>query len=160
MLNSSFYKLQSFPKPMILQQLRFAYVSMVQSICQMDDALSYIACGLLLEKIRSLSDDKDLALQSQYLTAYIDLLKPMSLGPFFGQMLGEVEKLVLQQPTATMQEATLKILFETISGSGISDMRRVEAVGWFLELKKKIAEKHKSTSTAKDNQQQESSSRA
>ncbi|ORZ01546.1 hypothetical protein BCR43DRAFT_522379 [Syncephalastrum racemosum] len=156
--------IDSFPKPMILQQLRFAYVSMVQSICQLDDALSYVACGLLLEKIRSLSDDKDLALQSQYLTAFIDLLKPMSLGPFFGQMLGEVEKLVLQQPTATMQESTLKILFETISGSGISDMRRVEAVGWFLELKKRVAEKQKSTSaalaTAKDNLQQESSSRA
>jgi hypothetical protein len=32
----------------------------------------------------------------------------------------------------------LKIVFETVSGNGISDMRRVDAVGWYLQLKHDI----------------------
>jgi hypothetical protein len=32
----------------------------------------------------------------------------------------------------------MKILFETVSGAGISDMRRTQAVGWFLDLKNEL----------------------
>ena len=125
---------------MTLQQLRFAYTTMIQSLCMMDDALSWLATNYLLEKIHVLSvNEKDIVLHSQYTATLIDLLKPLSLGPFFGQLLNEVESLVLQQSmTAGTRNATLKIIFETVSGSGISDMRRVEAVGWFLELKRKV----------------------
>ncbi|KAI8142498.1 hypothetical protein BJV82DRAFT_669645 [Fennellomyces sp. T-0311] len=131
---------ESFPEPMTLQQLRFAYTTMIQSLCMMDDALSWLAANYLLDKIHALSvKEKDVVLLSQYTTALIDLLKPLSLGPFFGQLLSQVESLVLQRSmTAGMRNATLKIIFETVSGSGISDMRRVEAVGWFLELKRKV----------------------
>ncbi|KAG2224556.1 hypothetical protein INT45_004401 [Circinella minor] len=132
--------IESFPQPMTLQQLRFAYTTMIQSLCMMDDALSWLATNYLLDKIHALSiNEKDIVLHSQYTAALIDLLKPLSLGPFFGQLLNEVETLVLQRSmTAGTRNATLKIIFETVSGSGISDMRRVEAVGWFLELKRKV----------------------
>lgn len=109
----------------------------------MDDALSWLATQYLLDKIHSLtSDEKDLVLLSQYTTALIDLLKPLSLGPFFDRLLQEVETLVLHPSiTHDMRTSMLKILFETVSGSGISDMRRVEAVGWFLDLKRKAEAK-------------------
>ncbi|KAI9262357.1 hypothetical protein BDA99DRAFT_510987 [Phascolomyces articulosus] len=131
---------ESFPEPMTLQQLRFAYTTMIQSLCMMDDALSWLAANYLIEKINTLSiQEKDSVLHSQYTTALIDLLKPLSLGPFFGQLLKVVESLVLQGSMTTgARNATMKIIFETVSGSGISDMRRVEAVGWFLELKRKV----------------------
>ncbi|KAI9498499.1 hypothetical protein BDB00DRAFT_754847 [Zychaea mexicana] len=143
---------ESFPEPMTLHQLRFAYTTMIQSLCMMDDALSWLAANYLLDKIHALSvNEKDIVLVSQYTAALIDLLKPLSLGPFFGQLLSEVEALVLQRSlTAGTRNATLKIIFETVSGSGISDMRRVEAVGWFLELKRKVKaleENHSNTTT-------------
>lgn len=128
--------LQSFPEPMTLQQLRFAYTTMIQSICQVDDALAWLATEFLLDKIRSRPSD-DIQVP-QYLTVLIDLIKPLSLGPFLGQLLSNIENLILQQPTSAMRTASLKIVFETVSGSAVSDIRRVEAVGWFLNLKQKV----------------------
>ncbi|KAG0170004.1 hypothetical protein DFQ30_002992 [Apophysomyces sp. BC1015] len=131
--------IKGFPDPMTLHQLRFAYTTMIQSLCEMDDALSWLTVSRLTEEIHSLSEEKDAVLRSQYTVALIDLLKPLSLGPFFGQILQQIKNLVLQQETPAMRQATLKMLFETVSGSGISDMRRVEAVGWFLDLKQHVS---------------------
>lgn len=121
---------------MTLHQLRFAYTSMVQSLCQMDDAIAWLATNCLLEKIEKEEDDP--VVLSQYTTALIDLIKPLSLGPFLGELLASVERLVLRQPAAEMRTATLKIVFDTVSGPGISDMRRTETVGWFLQLRRKV----------------------
>lgn len=104
----------------------------------MDDALAWLTVEGLIHKIRSLTNEKDLVLRNEYTTALIDLLKPLSLGPFFPSILDEIKRLILAQETEAMQKATMKILFETVSGSGISDMRRTEAVGWFLELKHEL----------------------
>lgn len=139
-------RLQSFPEPMTLQQLRFAFTTTIQSICQLDDALAWLATEFLLDKIRSSSSD-DVKV-SQYLTVLIDLIKPLSLGPFFGQLLSNIENLVLQQPTSAMRTASLKIVFETVSGSAVSDLRRVEAVGWFLNLKQKVEALSKNSTMA------------
>jgi hypothetical protein len=104
----------------------------------MDDALAWLTVNQLIEKINSLTDEKDSVLRNEYITALIDLLKPLSLGPFFPSILDEIRRLILAQETPVLQKATMKILFETVSGSGISDMRRTEAVGWFLELKREL----------------------
>ncbi|KAI9316799.1 hypothetical protein BX666DRAFT_1858328 [Dichotomocladium elegans] len=132
--------IDSFPEPMSLHQLRFAYTTMVHSLCLMDDAISWLASNSLLDKVHRLEgDDKNLVLLSEYGTVLVDLLKPLSLGPFFGQLLQEVENLVLQPIfTPDTRQAMLKVIFETVSGTGISDMRRVDAVGWFLALKRKV----------------------
>lgn len=123
---------------MNLDQFRFGFNTLIQALCGMDDALAWLTVSRLIEKIHSLKAEKDITLRSEYTTALIDMLKPLSLGPFFPSILDEVEKLILQQESKVMQRATMKILYETVSGSGISDMRRSEAVGWFLELKHKL----------------------
>ncbi|KAF7732104.1 hypothetical protein EC973_006359 [Apophysomyces ossiformis] len=132
--------IEGFPDPMTHHQLRFAYTTMIQSLCEMDDALSWLTVGQLIGRIDSLLEEKDIVLRSQYTVTLIDLLKPLSLGPFFGEMLEKIRNLVKQQETAAMKQATMKVLFETVSGPGISDMRRVEAVGWFLDLKRQISQ--------------------
>ncbi|KAI8393813.1 uncharacterized protein BYT42DRAFT_552311 [Radiomyces spectabilis] len=131
--------IESFPEPMTHHQLRFAYTTMIQSLCAMDDALAWLTVARVLEKLRTLESEQDTVLQSQYTVVLIDLLKPMSLGPFLGKLLQEIEYQVLKQETPNAREATLKIIFEVVSGTGISDMRRVEAVGWFLDLKRRVA---------------------
>ncbi|CAO3622300.1 unnamed protein product [Mucor hiemalis] len=130
--------IDNYPEPMNLDQFRFGFNTLIQALCGMDDALAWLTVSRLIEKIHSLNAEKDITLRSEYTTALIDMLKPLSLGPFFPSILDEVEKLILQQESEVMQRATMKILFETVSGSGISDMRRSEAVGWFLELKHKL----------------------
>ncbi|KAI9487541.1 MAG: hypothetical protein EXX96DRAFT_553687 [Benjaminiella poitrasii] len=130
--------IENFPEPMNLDQFRFAFNSLVQALCGMDDALAWLTVNQLIEKIHSLGSEEDIVLRNEYTTALIDLLKPLSLGPFFSSILDEVERLVLEQETPAMQNATMKIIFEAVSGSGISDMRRTEAVGWFLKLKQQL----------------------
>ncbi|KAI8098471.1 uncharacterized protein BX664DRAFT_309539 [Halteromyces radiatus] len=130
--------INSFPTPLTHHQIRLAYVTMVQSLCELDDAVAWLTVQHVLEKINQLSNEKDASLRSEYVVLLIDLLKPLSLGPFFGKALFLVEKLIKQQETKGMQQSTLKIVYETVSGSGISDMRRVEAVGWYLELKRQL----------------------
>ena len=120
---------------MNLDQFRFGYNTLIQVLCGMDDALAWFTVNQLIQKIHSLNTESDIVLRNQYTTALIDLLKPISLGPFFPSLLDEIETLIVTQETPKMQKATMKILFETVSGSGISDMRRSEAVGWFLKLK-------------------------
>lgn len=123
---------------MNLDQFRFGFHTLIQALCSMDDALAWLTVNQLIQKINSLTDEKDIVLRNEYTTALIDLLKPLSLGPFFPSILDEIKRLILAQKTHVMQKATMKILFETVSGSGISDMRRTEAVGWFLELKREL----------------------
>ncbi|KAI8075749.1 hypothetical protein BDF21DRAFT_453762 [Thamnidium elegans] len=130
--------IENFPVPMNLDQFRFGFNTLIGALCGMDDALAWLTVKQLIIKIESLTSEKDIVLRNQYTTALIDLLKPLSLGPFFPSILDEIKKLILSQETETMQKATMKILFETVSGTGISDMRRTEAVGWFLELKQKL----------------------
>ncbi|KAI8646413.1 hypothetical protein BD408DRAFT_410188 [Parasitella parasitica] len=130
--------IDNFPEPMNLDQFRFGFNTLIQALCGLDDALAWLTVNHLIEKIHSLKEEKDIALRNEYTTALIDLLKPLSLGPFFPSILDEVRRLILAQETTAMQKATMKILFETVSGSGISDMRRTEAVGWFLELKREL----------------------
>lgn len=110
---------------------------MVQSLCELDDAVAWMTVQHVLEKMKHLEDDQ-VVLRSEFLVLLVDLLKPLSLGPFFAQALVIVEQQIKQQETKDMQRSTLKIVFETVSGSGISDMRRVEAVGWYLELKRQL----------------------
>lgn len=113
---------------------------MVQSLCEMDDAVAWLTVQHVLEKIEQLKGkDEETVLRSQYIVLFIDLLKPLSLGPYFGKALYITEKLIKQQETKAMQQSTLKILYETVSGPGISDMRKVEAVGWYLELKRQLS---------------------
>ncbi|GAA5795193.1 hypothetical protein HPULCUR_000547 [Helicostylum pulchrum] len=128
----------NFPVPMNLDQFRFGFNTLIEALCGMDDALAWLTVKQLIIKIESLTSEKDIVLRNQYTTALIDLLKPLSLGPFFPSILDETKKLIFSQETKAMQKATMKILFETVSGTGISDMRRTEAVGWFLELKQKL----------------------
>lgn len=123
---------------MNLDQFRYGFNTMVQALCEMDDALSWLTVNQLIEKINSLDQEKDIPLRSQYGTALIDLLRPLSLGPFFRSILDQVQKMVVSQETKAMQQATMKIIFDTVSGSGISDMRRTEAVGWYLDLKRQL----------------------
>jgi hypothetical protein len=123
---------------MNLDQFRFGFNTLIGALCSMDDALAWLTVEQLITKIHSLNSEKDIVLRNEYTTALIDLLKPLSLGPFFPSILDEIKKLILQQETEVMQKATMKILFETVSGTGISDMRRTEAVGWFLELKHEL----------------------
>lgn len=123
---------------MNLDQFRYGFNTMVQALCEMDDALSWLTVNQLIEKINSLDQEKDILLRSQYSTALIDLLRPLSLGPFFRSILDQVQKMVVSQETKAMQQATMKIIFDTVSGSGISDMRRTEAVGWYLDLKRQL----------------------
>lgn len=123
---------------MNLDQFRFGFNTLIGALCSMDDALAWLTVEGLIQKIRSLTNEKDIVLRNEYTTALIDLLKPLSLGPFFPSILDEIKRLILAQETEAMQKATMKILFETVSGSGISDMRRTEAVGWFLELKHQL----------------------
>ncbi|CAO3625664.1 unnamed protein product [Cunninghamella blakesleeana] len=134
--------INNFPKPLTHHQIRLAYVTMVQSLCEMDDSVAWLTVQHVLEKINQLNQeggDENIVLRSQYVILFIDLLKPLSLGPYFGKALHITEKLIKQQETKTMQQSTLKILFETVSGPGISDMRKVEAVGWYLELKRQLS---------------------
>ncbi|KAI9279631.1 hypothetical protein BY458DRAFT_487868 [Sporodiniella umbellata] len=130
--------IDNFPEPMNLQQFRYGFNTMVQSLCEMDDALAWHTVTQLVKRIHGLDREQDLPLWTQYFTALIDLLKPLSLGPFFRSILDEVEKLTLSQETQGMQTATLQLLYETVSSPGISDMRKTEAVGWYLDLKKKV----------------------
>ncbi|CEP12824.1 hypothetical protein [Parasitella parasitica] len=130
--------IDNFPEPMNLDQFRFGFNTLIQALCGLDDALAWLTVNQLIEKIHSLKQEKEIVLRNEYTTALIDLLKPLSLGPFFPSILDEIQRLIVAQETAAMQKATMKILFETVSGSGISDMRRTEAVGWFLELKRKL----------------------
>ncbi|KAI7900459.1 uncharacterized protein BX663DRAFT_517699 [Cokeromyces recurvatus] len=130
--------IENFPEPMSLDQFRFAFNSLIQTLCSMDDALAWLTVNQLIEKIYSLNSEEDIVLRNEYITALIDLLKPLSLGPFFQSILDEIEKMIFAQETSVMQKATMKILFETVSGPGISDMRRTEAVGWFLKLKRQL----------------------
>ncbi|KAI9252734.1 hypothetical protein EDC94DRAFT_525562 [Helicostylum pulchrum] len=130
--------IENFPVPMNLDQFRFGFNTLIEALCGMDDALAWLTVKQLIIKIESLTSEKDIVLRNQYTTALIDLLKPLSLGPFFPSILDETKKLIFSQETKAMQKATMKILFETVSGTGISDMRRTEAVGWFLELKQKL----------------------
>lgn len=123
---------------MNLDQFRYGFNTMVQALCEMDDALAWHTVDQLIERVYSLEQEKDLPLRTQYFTALIDLLRPLSLGPFFRSILDVVEKLTILQETKSMQQATVKILYDTISGPGISDMRKTEAVGWYLDLKKKL----------------------
>ncbi|KAF1797372.1 hypothetical protein V8B55DRAFT_1516668 [Mucor lusitanicus] len=130
--------IDNFPEPMNLDQFRFGFNTLIQALCGLDDALAWLTVNQLILKIHSLNEEKDIPLRNEYTTALIDLLKPLSLGPFFPSILDEIRSLILAQETRVMQKATMKILFETVSGSGISDMRRTEAVGWFLELKREL----------------------
>jgi hypothetical protein len=123
---------------MNLDQFRYGFNTMVQALCEMDDALSWLTVNQLIEKINSLDQEKDIPLRGQYGTALIDLLRPLSLGPFFRSILDQVQKIVVSQETKAMQQATMKIIFDTVSGPGISDMRRTEAVGWYLDLKRQL----------------------
>ncbi|KAI8982120.1 hypothetical protein BDF20DRAFT_865035 [Mycotypha africana] len=128
--------IEGFPEPMTLDQLRYGFNTLVQALCEMDDALAWLTVNHLIQKIDSLkANEKNVALRNQYITALIDLLKPLSLGPFFPFILKEIEMLVHSQESKEIQRATMKIVFETVSGPGISDLRRTEAVGWFLDLK-------------------------
>lgn len=123
---------------MNLDQFRFGFNTLIGALCSMDDALAWLTVEQLIAKIHSLKSEKEIVLRNEYTTALIDLLKPLSLGPFFPSILDEIKKLIVQQETEVMQKATMKILFETVSGTGISDMRRTEVVGWFLELKHEL----------------------
>ncbi|KAI8330404.1 hypothetical protein EDC96DRAFT_452165 [Choanephora cucurbitarum] len=127
--------IKSYPDPMNLDQLRFGMTTMIQALCQLDDALAWLTVQQLIQAI----DSADPVSKGSYLTVLIDLLKPLSLGPFFGAATEQVERFILAQETKEMQRATLKILFETLSQSaGISDMQKTEAIGWYLELKQKL----------------------
>ncbi|OBZ82587.1 hypothetical protein A0J61_09363 [Choanephora cucurbitarum] len=127
--------IKSYPDPMNLDQLRFGMTTMIQALCQLDDALAWLTVQQLIQAIES----ADPVSRGPYLTVLIDLLKPLSLGPFFGAATEQVERLILAQETKEMQKATLKILFDTLSQSaGISDMQKTEAIGWYLELRQKI----------------------
>ncbi|KAI8060355.1 hypothetical protein BC940DRAFT_312158 [Gongronella butleri] len=130
--------LDHFHKPLTLHQIRLAYVTMVQSLSQLDDAVAWLTVQQALQRREKLTSEKDAVERADYLVLLIDLLKPLSLGPFFGKALYTVERLIKQLETKTMQQSTLKIVHETVSGSGISDMRRVEAVGWYLALKNQL----------------------
>lgn len=123
---------------MNLDQFRFGFSTLIQALCGIDDALAWLTVNQLVEKIHSLTEEKDITLRNEYITALIDLLKPMSLGPFFPSILTEVKQLITKQESPVIQKATMKILFETVSGAGISDMRRTQAVGWFLDLKREL----------------------
>ncbi|KAI8083230.1 uncharacterized protein B0P05DRAFT_570584 [Gilbertella persicaria] len=128
--------IDNFPEPMNLDQFRFGFTTLIQALCGMDDALAWLTTNQLIQKIDSI--DSDIVLKNQYTTALIDLLKPLSLGPFFPSILDQLRRLILGQETKVMQKATMKLVFESVSGSGISDMRKTEAVGWFLELKREL----------------------
>jgi hypothetical protein len=67
-------------------------------------------------------------------------MKPISLGPFFSMMMNDIGNLIRNESPASAV-ALLKIVFETVSGNSISDMRRVDAVGWYLALKRDIEAK-------------------
>lgn len=123
---------------MNLDQFRFGFNTLIQALCDIDDALAWLTVKQLMEKINSLTSEKDIALRNQYITALIDMLKPMSLGPYFPYVASEIRQLILTQESPVIQKATMKIVYETVSGAGISDMRRVEAVKWFLELKHEL----------------------
>ncbi|KAI8885472.1 hypothetical protein K501DRAFT_245947 [Backusella circina FSU 941] len=123
--------IDNFPEPMNLDQFRYGFSTLIQALCGLDDALAWLTVNQLVVQIESLPLESQL--RQDYTIALIDMLKPLSLGPFFPRILDKVEELVLKK-----KEGMGKILFETVSGSGISDMRRAEAVGWFLELKHKL----------------------
>ncbi|KAI8985907.1 hypothetical protein BDB01DRAFT_786808 [Pilobolus umbonatus] len=130
--------INNYPDSMNLEQFRYGFTTLIQSLCEMNDALAWLTVNLLIVKIHSLQSDKELTRRNEYITALIDLLKPLSLGPFFPSILDEIKTLIVNEQSRTIQTAIMKILFETVSGTGISDMRRVEAVGWFLELKHQL----------------------
>ncbi|KAI9027343.1 hypothetical protein CLU79DRAFT_741460 [Phycomyces nitens] len=130
--------IKSFPRQINLQQFTFGYSSMIQSLCEMDDAIAWLTVGYLLKKVDELTDESQSVERSQYITILIEIMKPLSLGPFYAVYLNKLKTLVLNQETPGMKKATLKLLFETVSGTGISDMRRVETVGWFLDLKNQV----------------------
>ncbi|KAL0094080.1 hypothetical protein F4703DRAFT_1924801 [Phycomyces blakesleeanus] len=130
--------ISSFPERINLQQLTFGYSTMTQALCDMDDAIAWLTVGHLLDKIDGLTEESQCVERSQYITVLIELMKPLSLGPFYAVYLNKLRTLVLNLETPGMQKATLKLLFETVSGTGISDMRRVETVGWFLDLKNQV----------------------
>ncbi|ORE10993.1 hypothetical protein BCV72DRAFT_220469 [Rhizopus microsporus var. microsporus] len=125
--------IDNFPEPINLDQLRFGFTTMVKALCEIDDALAWFVVSRLIEKIHSL----EMVSRAEYLTVLIDMLKPLSLGPFFPSILDEIRAQV-QVQTPKMQLATLKIIFDTVSGPGISDMRRKQAVGWYLNLKREL----------------------
>ncbi|KAI7872952.1 hypothetical protein BDF14DRAFT_51846 [Spinellus fusiger] len=109
--------IHSYPEHINLQQLRLGYTTMIHSLCEMDDAVAWLTVGLLLQKMDSWTQEVHAVQRSEYLSVLFDLLKPLSLGPFFAEYLNKMEGYVLAQETQGMKEATLKLLFETVSGT-------------------------------------------
>lgn len=135
----SYRNLQSYPNKLSHQQLRLAYTNMVQALCEIDDSVAWLTVNHLRQHIDKL-DEKDVIQRSQFLVTLIDQMKPISLGPFFSMMMNDIGNLIRNEsPTSAV--ALLKIVFETVSGNSISDMRRVDAVGWYLALKRDIEAK-------------------
>jgi hypothetical protein len=122
-----------------LNQLRYAYKTLIQALCRTDEALAWVTTNQLITKLDTIKPNKELiVIHSQYVIVLIDLLKPLSITPFFTIMLGHVQRMILAQPTKGIQKATMQMLFETISSFDISDTRKTEAIGWYLALKNKI----------------------
>lgn len=109
---------------------------MVQALCEIDDSVAWLTVNHLRQKIDHM-DTKQVIERSHFLVTLIDQMKPISLGPFFGVMMNDIGALIRAE-SDTSAKALLKMVFETVSGNGISDMRRVDAVGWYLQLKQDI----------------------
>ncbi|KAG2175163.1 hypothetical protein INT44_007651 [Umbelopsis vinacea] len=131
--------IESYPNQLSHQQLRLAYTNMVQALCEIDDSVAWLTVNHLRQHIDKL-DEKDVIQRSQFLVTLIDQMKPISLGPFFSMMMNDIGNLIRNESPASAV-ALLKIVFETVSGNSISDMRRVDAVGWYLQLKRDIEAK-------------------
>ncbi|KAI8578442.1 hypothetical protein K450DRAFT_246816 [Umbelopsis ramanniana AG] len=131
--------IESYPNKLSHQQLRLAYTNMVQALCEIDDSVAWLTVNHLRQHIDKL-DEKDVIQRSQFLVTLIDQMKPISLGPFFSMMMNDIGNLIRNESPASAV-ALLKIVFETVSGNSISDMRRVDAVCWYLQLKRDIEAK-------------------
>jgi hypothetical protein len=122
-----------------LNQLRYAYKTLIQALCRIDESLAWVTTNQLITKLDTIKLNNELiVIHSQYIIVLIDLLKPLSITPFFTIMLGHVQRMILTQPTKGIQKATMRMLFETISSFDISNTRKTEAIGWYLALKNKI----------------------
>ncbi|GAB5593923.1 hypothetical protein Unana1_08823 [Umbelopsis nana] len=128
--------IDSYPHKLSHQQLRLAYTNMVQALCEIDDSVAWLTVNHLRQKIDHM-EAKQVIERSQFLVTLIDQMKPISLGPFFGIMMNDIGALIRAE-SDTSAKALLKMVFETVSANGISDMRRVDAVGWYLQLKQDI----------------------
>ncbi|KAH8551542.1 hypothetical protein BGW37DRAFT_44021 [Umbelopsis sp. PMI_123] len=135
--------IESYPNKLSHQQLRLAYTNMVQALCEIDDSVAWLTVNHLRQHIDKL-DTQDVIQRSQFLVTLIDQMKPISLGPFFSMMMNDIGNLIRNESPASAI-ALLKIVFETVSGNNISDMRRVDAVGWYLQLKRDIEAKASSS---------------